>query len=144
MRCRTIIKFRNSDDPNDLGFGRGIVQLLEGVEELGSINRATASMGMAYSKAWKIINAIEKEFDVRLIDREGAHGSHLTEEARTLIQRYHEALDAADANVLVLVVGLDLDLCLLLEIWSLHVVVLSARELAFLGAFLDAVGVGQK
>ena len=52
MRCRTIIKFRNSDDPNDLGFGRGIVQLLEGVEELGSINRATASMGMAYSKAW--------------------------------------------------------------------------------------------
>lgn len=55
MRCRTIIKFRNSDDPNDLGFGRGIVQLLEGVEELGSINRATASMGMAYSKAWKII-----------------------------------------------------------------------------------------
>ena len=47
MRCRTIIKFRNSDDPNDLGFGRGIVQLLEGVEELGSINRATASMGMA-------------------------------------------------------------------------------------------------
>ncbi len=50
MRCRTIIKFRNSDDPNDLGFGRGIVQLLEGVEELGSINRATASMGMAYSR----------------------------------------------------------------------------------------------
>lgn len=95
MRCRTIIKFRNSDDPNDLGFGRGIVQLLEGVEELGSINRATASMGMAYSKAWKIINSIEKEFDVRLIDREGAHGSHLTDEARALIRQYHEALDAA-------------------------------------------------
>ena len=97
MRCRTIIKFRNSDDPNDLGFGRGIVQLLEGVEELGSINRATASMGMAYSKAWKIINSNEKEFDVRLIDREGAHGSHLTDEARALIRQYHEALDAANA-----------------------------------------------
>ncbi len=97
MRCKTIIKFRNNDDPDTLGFGRGIVQLLEGVEEFGSINRATASMGMAYSKAWKIINSIEKEFGVRLIEREGAHGSHLTEEARALIARYHEALGAADA-----------------------------------------------
>ena len=97
MRCRTIVKFHNGTDPDALGFGRGIVQLLEGVEELGSINRATASRGMAYSKAWKIINSIEKEFGVRLIDREGAHGSHLTDEARTLIARYHEALDAADA-----------------------------------------------
>ena len=97
MRCRTIVKFHNGTAPDALGFGRGIVQLLEGVEELGSINRATASMGMAYSKAWKIINSIEKEFGVRLIDREGAHGSHLTDEARTLIARYHEALDAADA-----------------------------------------------
>ena len=97
MRCRTIVKFHNGTDPDALGFGRGIVQLLEGVEEFGSINRATASMGMAYSKAWKIINSIEKEFGVRLIDREGAHGSHLTDEARTLIARYHEALDAADA-----------------------------------------------
>ena len=97
MRCKTIIKFRNSDDPDTLGFGRGIVQLLEGVEELGSINRATASMGMAYSKAWKIINSIEKEFGVRLIDRNGAHGSTLTAEAQQLIDVYHEALAAADA-----------------------------------------------
>lgn len=97
MRCRTIIKFKNSEEPGSLGFGRGIVQLLEGVEKYGSINRSTNAMGMAYSKAWKIINSIEEEFHVRLIEREGAHGSHLTEDAKTLIARYHEALDAADA-----------------------------------------------
>lgn len=96
MRCKTIVKFSNSDDHDSLGFGRGIVQLLEGVAEYGSINKATNAMGMAYSKAWKIINSIEKEFDVCLIDRDGARGSALTEEARTMIARYHEALSAAD------------------------------------------------
>ncbi len=97
MQCRTIVKFQNSTEPGAHGFGRGVIQLLEGVEEFGSINRATAAMGMAYSKAWKIINSIEKEFGVRLIDRNGAHGSTLTAEAQQLIDVYHEALAAADA-----------------------------------------------
>jgi len=97
MRCKVIVKFSNSEDRSSLGFGRGIVQLLEGVEELGSINRATNAMGMAYSKAWKIINSIEKEFGIRLVDRDGARGSAITEEARTFIARYKEALAAADA-----------------------------------------------
>ena len=78
-------------------FGPGVAQLLHRVERLHSLRAAAAEMEMAYSKAWKIINSIEKEFDVRLIDREGAHGSHLTDEARALIRQYHEALDAADA-----------------------------------------------
>ena len=78
-------------------FGPGIAVLLQKVQELHSLRAAAMSIGMAYSKAWKIINSIEKEFDVRLIDREGAHGSHLTNEARALIRQYHEALDAADA-----------------------------------------------
>ena len=78
-------------------FGPGVAVLLRKVRELHSLRAAAMSIGMAYSKAWKIINSIEKEFDVRLIDREGAHGSHLTDEARALIRQYHEALDAADA-----------------------------------------------
>jgi len=52
-------------------------------------------MGMAYSKAWKIINAVEKEFGVLLIARDGARGSALTPEAKEMISRYHEMNDAA-------------------------------------------------
>ena len=96
MRCRTIIKFRNSDDPNDLGFGRGIVQLLEGVEELGSINRATASMGMAYSKAWRIVNEAEGQLGCKLIERDGARGSSLTPAGKRAIAVYEEL--QADIN----------------------------------------------
>ena len=97
MRCITQVRFSNSSEHDAHGFGRGIVQLLEGVRELGSINRATKAMGMAYSKAWKIINSIEEEFQVRLIDRDGARGSAITPEAEELIAHYHEALNAADA-----------------------------------------------
>ena len=97
MRCITQIRFSNSPEHDAYGFGRGIVQLLEGVREYGSINQATKSMGMAYSKAWKIINAIEEEFQIRLIERDGARGSAVTPEAEALISRYHEALAAADA-----------------------------------------------
>ena len=95
MRCVTNVKIRLSSDPEANGFGKGIVRLLEGVERLGSINKATGEMGMAYSKAWKIINAVEKEFGVQLIARDGARGSALTPEAKEMISRYHEMNDAA-------------------------------------------------
>ena len=97
MRCVTNVKIRLSRDPEANGFGKGIVQLLEGVERLGSINRATKEMGMAYSKAWKIVNAVEQEFGIRLIARDGARGSGLTPEAKEFIARYHEIQSAAQA-----------------------------------------------
>lgn len=100
MRCVTNVKIRLSREPEANGFGKGIVQLLEGVERLGSINKATGEMGMAYSKAWKIINAVEKEFGILLIARDGARGSALTPEAKEMISRYHEINDAAQKAAL--------------------------------------------
>ena len=88
MRCVTNVKIRLSRDPEANGFGKGIVQLLEGVERLGSINKATGEMGMAYSKAWRIIRQAEDELGVRLIDRDGAHGSTLTEDGDKLLNAY--------------------------------------------------------
>jgi molybdate transport system regulatory protein len=95
MNCKVTLSFIADNGTGGLGFGRGIVTLLEGVEKYGSINQATRSMGMAYSKAWKIIKKTEEEFGVRLVDREGAHGSALTDEARALIGLYHDAAAAA-------------------------------------------------
>jgi molybdate transport system regulatory protein len=85
----------NVDDRDALGFGRGIVTLLDGIEKNGSIYQSTRDMGMAYSKAWKIINQTEEEFGFPLIHREGPHGSKLTEEAKVLISHYKEMAEAA-------------------------------------------------
>jgi molybdate transport system regulatory protein len=47
---------------NDQGMpfmGRGPVQLLQGIERLGSINQAAKEMKMSYVKAFKIIKKME-------------------------------------------------------------------------------------
>ena len=69
-------------------FGRGIADLCLGVRNLGSLNAAAKSMGMAYSKAWRIIKETEAALDIQLLNRDGAHGSTLTPECDTLLDTY--------------------------------------------------------
>lgn len=72
------------------GLGLGVVELCERVERLGSLNKAAADMGMAYSKAWRIIKQAEEGLDVALFLRQGARGSCLTEEAKALIALFRK------------------------------------------------------
>lgn len=74
-------------------FGRGIANLCLGVREMGSLNAAAKSMGMAYSKAWRIIKETEAALGIQLLNRDGAHGSTLTEEGDKILDSYLE-LDA--------------------------------------------------
>ena len=74
-------------------FGRGIANLCLGVREAGSLNAAAKGMGMAYSKAWRIIKETEAALDIQLLHRDGAHGSTLTEEGDSLLDAYI-AIDA--------------------------------------------------
>lgn len=79
-------------------FGRGIANLCSGVRETGSLNAAAKGMGMAYSKAWRIIKETEAALGVQLLDRDGAHGSTLTEEGVKILDAYIE-LDARMAKI---------------------------------------------
>lgn len=79
-----------SDDARDLpgAFGGGCASLLEGVAEEGSLNRAAKRMGMAYSKAWRIVREAEAHLGCELLDRDGARGSHLTPEGERALSAY--------------------------------------------------------
>lgn len=78
----------NSNSSSNSQFGRGIANLCVGVRELGSLNAAAKSMGMAYSKAWRIVKDTESALGVQLLVRDGAHGSNLTEEGDMLLNAY--------------------------------------------------------
>ena len=73
-------------------FGPGIATLLDRVQEHHSLRSAAASMGMAYSKAWRIIRTAESVFGCKMLDStiggRGGGGAHLTPEALRLLQAY--------------------------------------------------------
>ena len=71
-------------------FGRGVANLCLGVREFGSLNAAAKDMKMAYSKAWRIIKETEAALDMQLLNRDGAHGSTLTNEGNNLLDTYIE------------------------------------------------------
>ena len=79
-------------DDNQRCFGPGIATLLHRVEEHHSLRAAAASMGMAYSKAWRIIRTAEAVFGCKLLSSTigGAHGGGavLTPEAERLLAAY--------------------------------------------------------
>ena len=88
-------------DKNGKVFGAGPLKLLANIEKLGSLNEAAMQMNMSYSKAWKLINSIEKRLGYNLLHREtggsSGGGSYLTEEAKKLMQSYRQfILEAED------------------------------------------------
>ncbi len=81
-------------------FGPGVAQLLTLVEETGSLNSAAGRMGMAYSKAWKIIKKAEQQLGFPLLTRtiggKSGGGSSLTEECKSFLERYLTLQKAAN------------------------------------------------
>ncbi|MFR8830624.1 MAG: winged helix-turn-helix domain-containing protein, partial [Eggerthella lenta] len=82
------LSIMNPDAESGSLFGRGIASLCLGVRETGSLNAAAKGMGMAYSKAWRIIKDTEAALDLQLLNRDGAHGSDLTEAGNKLLDTY--------------------------------------------------------
>ncbi|MBR0405528.1 MAG: LysR family transcriptional regulator [Eggerthellaceae bacterium] len=80
----------NKNSESNSQFGRGVASLCLGVRQLGSLNAAAKEMKMAYSKAWRIIKETEAALDMQLLNRDGAHGSTLTDEGNKLLDAYLE------------------------------------------------------
>ena len=85
---RLAVKSETADSNSQ--FGRGVANLCLGVREFGSLNAAAKDMKMAYSKAWRIIKETEAALDMQLLNRDGAHGSTLTDEGNKLLDTYLE------------------------------------------------------
>ncbi len=77
---------------NFLGHGR--IELLQHIDETGSIAEAARIMKMSYKSAWDAVDAMNRNSGFPLVERtsggKGGGGSKLTEEARRLISLYRK------------------------------------------------------
>ena len=90
---RVRIKRKTEEDP--AYFGRGVADLLHGIEKYHSLNQAAKEMGMAYRKAWRIVGEAEQALGIPLIYRMRKNGSSLTKEGEKMLAAYEEAEHAA-------------------------------------------------
>jgi len=72
--------------------GAGRIELLEHIDECGSISQAARRIGMSYKTAWDAVEAMnnlaERPLVVRATGGKGGGGTHLTEYGRQVIAGY--------------------------------------------------------
>ncbi len=88
LKPYTRLSLGNPESESHSEFGRGVASLCQGVVETGSLNAAAKKMGMAYSKAWRIMKDTEAALGFTILDRDGARGSTLTPEGQRLLAAY--------------------------------------------------------
>ncbi len=96
------VEFRIIQDGEKV-FGKGPLVLLEKVDKLGSLNKASSELNMSYSKAWSIINRAENLLGYSLLMTHtggvDGGGSALTPRAKTLIKAYKDFYEEAEKSL---------------------------------------------
>ena len=96
MKAITRIQFL--DDQDQKFFGEGPCRLLRGVAETGSLRASSMRMGMAYTKALKLIknaeNALGYPLTMRTSGGRDGGGSRLTPEGEEWLRKYETYRDA--------------------------------------------------
>lgn len=97
-----VTKIMLVDGDGEKFFGEGPCRLLLLTEELGSLRKAAISLGMAYSKALRIVNRAEAAMGcaltVRVIGGASGGGTRLTPRGRELCRSYEAYREACAAE----------------------------------------------
>ena len=85
------------DKAGEAFLGHGRIELLQHIDEHGSISAAARAMGMSYKAAWQAVDAMNNLADRPLVDRStgGLHGggTRLTEEGRQTVAMFRQVED---------------------------------------------------
>ena len=92
LQVRTKTWIENAE--KDLLFGKGKTEILELIEQEGSIAAASKAMGLSYKKAWTHIKILQNNIADELVVPQkgggGSGGTTLTPKALELIKNYRQ------------------------------------------------------
>ncbi|WP_370278818.1 winged helix-turn-helix domain-containing protein [Pontibacterium sp.] len=78
----------------DIALGPGKVELLELIEETGSISAAARRMGMSYRRAWLLVETMNRCFASPLVETaqggKGGGGAGVSEMGQQVLSLYHQ------------------------------------------------------
>lgn len=80
------------EDSNDKFMGIGVLWLLQEIEKQGSIRAAASTLGISYSKAYLMVENLEKALNCKIVDRkkggQDRSGAVLTPFAKQFMSLY--------------------------------------------------------
>lgn len=89
--------------PGNRKLSHGKAELMEWLEETGSIRAAAAKMGMSYRRGWLLVDEMNRMFDEHVVEtRHGGAsggGARLTAFGKTLLTRFR-AMEQASAKAI--------------------------------------------
>ena len=84
-------------------FGPGRAELLQLIEETGSISKAAKAMGMSYKKAWGMVDEMnEKGRNPLVVAQKGGTqggGTALTPEGKKIVKSYDQILQRINSMI---------------------------------------------
>lgn len=90
---KSKIKIWIEDNDENLVFGGGKTQILELIDQTGSISEAAKKLGMNYKKAWSHIKILQEYIEDELVivtKGRGNGGTTLTPKAKELVENFKE------------------------------------------------------
>ena len=83
--------------------GPGKADLLQAIEQTGSISAAARSMGMSYRRAWLLVDTMNQCFRKPVVDTatggKGGGGAQITPFGSTVLRRYRKMETGAGVSV---------------------------------------------
>jgi len=97
---KQTVRFRVDFTPT-CSLGPGKIELLETIEQTGSLRQAAQTLGMSYRRAWLLLDALNRSFSepaaTASVGGQGGGGARLTPFGMELIKRYRAAAKSIEA-----------------------------------------------